>query len=622
MALSSMRKGIFSAIFLGLLVMGAAGLVVMDWTGSYSHGTGSGEVAKVEGVHIQPREFDMDVQRILRTQQMEPQTAYEMGLINQVLASKIMNILMNKTSHDLGIAVSDEEVAKRVAALVAPLAGPNGDKKETLQRLLQAQNMSEAELVETLRNELANTMLRQSLTAGVYVPNMVANALARYQGEKRSVEYVRFPHVDVKLENSPSDKELKEFYETVKLDFTVPEKRNVTLAVFDPNKFNTSVTVSDEEIEQFYNENTDSFAQPAKRTLEQALVSDAAQAQKIIDAVKGGKDVKSAVEQVTGNAKAFNGRNDFDEKSLPDMLATPVFAAKINDVVGPVQSPLGFHVVKIVGEVDAKTKPLDEVKESIRKEILATKTSDTMFETISLIEDRLAGGESFEKLKAEYKLDLLALSSLEKGAVKVDQLSQKFSKDEEKIIQSIWALQVGETSSMSDLSDGRMYVVKVDQSTPLHQKALDDVKKDVIALWEDTQKAQKNIAATESLFNEVKAGKKEFSKLGRAAQSAVIARSDKAAQNLPAPLVGSFMMAKKGDVVSISTPDAVFIGRVKEITLPSLDNAKADQQKKNLEETLPRETLELLLAHMEKTGNVRVNQAQLERMYGTKPDGQ
>jgi hypothetical protein len=531
MALSSMRKGIFSAIFLGLLVMGAAGLVVMDWTGSYSHGTGRSEVAKVEGVHISPRDFDMDVQRILRAQKIDPQQAYEMGIINQILAGRIMAILMNKTAHDLGVAVSDADVATRISQIITPFTGIDGDKKAALQRLLQAQNMSEAEFVEVIRNEVATTLLRQSFTAGVYVPNVMAQSLTRFQGEKRDVEFIQFKHADASTPTAPNDAELKAFYDTIKNDFTVPEKRDVTVAVFDAQKFDAGVSVSDDEIKNFYNDNKDTFT--------------------------------------TGD----------------------------------------------------KTKPLAEVKDSIRKELMAAKIADAQFEVVSQIEDRLAAGESFDKLKSEYKLETITAKDIEKGAVAIPTLSKNFAKDEEKIIQSIWALQAGETSSMSDLSDGRMFAVTIDKTTPQRVRPLDEVKADVAARFIANKKADANITAAQVLLKDIKDGKKDFAKAGTV-QSTTIARGDAAKGALPALVAGALLMADKGEVVTIPTADSVYLARVKNATLPDAKAPDISKKKDALKDGLARETLESLVAYMERTGDVKINQAQLERMYGSQPEAQ
>ena len=49
MLLRSMRKGFFSALFLGLLVAGAAGLMLSDWNGFFRNGVTTTDVAKVDG---------------------------------------------------------------------------------------------------------------------------------------------------------------------------------------------------------------------------------------------------------------------------------------------------------------------------------------------------------------------------------------------------------------------------------------------------------------------------------------------------------------------------------------------------------------------------------------------
>src|SRR5204863_2230147 len=52
-----------------------------------------------------------------------------------------------------------------------------------------------------------------------------------------------------------------------------------------------------------------------------------------------------------------------------------VFAMKVDDIVGPVQTDFGYHVIKLNAIKPAKVKPFDEVKAQIETDLKRQKAS-------------------------------------------------------------------------------------------------------------------------------------------------------------------------------------------------------------------------------------------------------
>jgi hypothetical protein len=118
--LRNMRKGLFSGLFLILLVLGAAGLVLTDAGGFFKGGIRTTDVAKVGSKTINSRPFDNKLRRLTAMQGVEPETAYELGLVHQVLFRELRNLLMLQGVNDLGIAVSNEQITSYINAIVEP----------------------------------------------------------------------------------------------------------------------------------------------------------------------------------------------------------------------------------------------------------------------------------------------------------------------------------------------------------------------------------------------------------------------------------------------------------------------------------------------------------------------
>ena len=52
-----------------------------------------------------------------------------------------------------------------------------------------------------------------------------------------------------------------------------------------------------------------------------------------------------------------------------------VFAAKVGDIVGPVQTDFGYHVIKVTGITPAQVQPFDEVKAQIEADLKRQKAA-------------------------------------------------------------------------------------------------------------------------------------------------------------------------------------------------------------------------------------------------------
>ena len=131
------------------------------------------------------------------------------------------------------------------------------------------------------------------------------------------------------------------------MDFSTPEKRNITIATLKKEMLADKVEISDDELRDIYADTVDSYAAPEKRKLQQAILSTQTDAQDVFKKVQKGKDLKAAVKDVTGKTAPYMGENDFVENGLLEEISKPVFEAKEGDIVGPIQTAHGWHVMKL-----------------------------------------------------------------------------------------------------------------------------------------------------------------------------------------------------------------------------------------------------------------------------------
>lgn len=626
----SSKKGFLKYILLGFLVMAGGGLVMMDVGGFFNGATmGSSNVAKGGGITITAPEFDRTVRRVLARQGIGPQEAYKLGMINQILASDIQQRLMTQQAHKMGIRIGDDVIKEQIAKLADSIAAGTGNKKDALQQLLRQQGISEGEFVESIRSEIGNALLRNAfLTGGATVSDSLIRDLYKYEFQTRTAQAIVLKTDSVTGIDQPTDQNLKKYYEANKAEFAIPETRTFTLATLNAEMIKKDIVITDEDLQAAYNDSIASFTKPERRKVGQAVMADGAQAEKIAAAVKDGKSLKDAVTSVTGNAKAYLGEDDYQQSGLLEEVAGPVFAAKDGDVVGPIQTALGYHVMVLVKALPPETVPFADVKKQIKDQLLQSRLQDDMLAAANSIDDRLAGGEPLENIVAE-----MGLTTEKIGPVRVNGMDENgkdklaaYETDKDQILESAFSVDTGESAPLVETADGHFIAVRVDALSALSEKPFDDVRETLRKRWIREQKDLSNRARATDAMKKIEDGK-PLADIARDMNARVESFANlKRTQDAPSNL-GPVAMAKifTGDIGSTfmaETPDGLIVAKVTGVKLGDSENAsrtdletlKNGEKRRQAEEILGSFVNDIALR-----SDVEINQRLLESMYAQAP---
>ncbi len=652
MILRSMRSGLLSAIFLGILVLGGFSLVLTDWNGFF-HGPGVSktDVAKVDGHPIKASEFNAQVLRVLHNQNINPSMAYQAGLIDNILQGEIISRLMHRAAQDFGVEVEDKFVAEQISSLIEPMITKDVDNKHALQQFVQMQGMSEKQLVSMVRGNIEENVIRGVLNSANYVPRDQISDLLSYERLTRAGEYVVLKSQDVKLPKEADDATLREYYKTVEANYLTPETRDATIAILTVDPKELSVKIPAEDIKNYYDEHAEDFKIPETRRLEQAILPTKDQAEKVLAKAKTSKNLQSAVKDVTGKGSAFSGASDFKKDELSEDLAHPIFTAKTGDMVGPLKSPLGFHVFKIVNVVPKHVESLTDATKNIESKLASEQQGNAIYKLTAAIEDRLAGGEDYGAIQKDYPaLKIEKISGL-KAADQVSLKESKLSPEQGALIsKKIFQQSQGEAGAMGDLSANSFYSVTVDHINAAKPKEFAQVRAELLKNWTREQQSQENLKRTEDWVAKLNQGQmtldqlakannlkvenfKDLSRKNNADQGANDGESDRAASTKtensadkatlsPSPFLKEPAMADRylnvaqGKFIAAPSQDGqkIILGRVTKTTLGNGLGAKEDRIE-NLGELTATMNAALLINSLERNYNVDINRALLDRIY-------
>ena len=145
------------------------------------------------------------------------------------------------------------------------------------------------------------------------------------------------------------------------------------------------VSVSEREIEAYYRENPQTFEVEGEAELREIvlLAQDASskdarreEARELWNQLRDGTDFASLAKEKSeaGTAPSGGKLGPLERADLSEILANVAFTLPIGELSELMETPYGFHIVKVVSRVDEHTRNLDDVRERIRAFLQGQKT--------------------------------------------------------------------------------------------------------------------------------------------------------------------------------------------------------------------------------------------------------
>jgi peptidyl-prolyl cis-trans isomerase D len=631
--LKALREGakstLLKTILFGMLLMAMFGLAVMDVQGLFRSGIKNGTLVNFGRVKLSATEFDQILQANLHEENMKQSEAYATGIPQQLLKQQISNRLYAMTTNDIGIQISDKIVVTKVRELLASIVKRGVSEKDALQQVLQIFGTRENQLVATLKSEMAIDLLLGSLTANTHAPSLLIDEAVRYSRESRRGEYFRLTFDDIASVKPSTDSELKAYYDTIARQYSLPEHRTLSVLLLDKSMLGDAIRIPEEKLKQHYDENISDYAVPETRVIPQAIADDETVAKQVYEEALRTKDLKKAAENAGREFASYVQAGNFTESTMQAETAKPAFSAKEGDILAPIKSPMGWHILTIEKVIPAIDKPFDAVKAGIEKELMQDKAAEALYERANAIEDEIAGGKSLSEVARENNLKETVLEKITAhGMTSAGKKPDVTIPLYDKAVENGFDLKEGEASPLIETPDGGFMLVGVKEIVPSEQQPFDKVQDDVAVRWKKDAQTKALSEKANALLMRLNQGE-NFAKIARELGKTVqptelIERGTTAekAKILEPVLNTLFSIERQGYSNTASGDGDVAFVRFSErkITLPK-EIKKEDTA--GTEAVLARhfrqDILEQYRAYLIRRYDVSINDKLMDEMYPAKP---
>ncbi len=303
------------------------------------------------------------------------------GLVRQQLLQ-----LQARREH---LAVTDAQVQQAILQIpqIAALRKPDGSfDVQAYRSLIAAQGMNTAQFEAQVREQLILQQVLGGIAGSVIDSQALAQAAAKAAAQQRQVRLALFKPGDYAAQVQPTPAELEAFYKANTARFQKPEEANIQYVVLSADALAANITISAEQARAYYDANLAKFSSPAERRASHILIavpSDAtaaqqqeaqAKAEAIARQVKANPAEFAALarkdSQDPGSADKGGDLGYFTASAMVKPFADAVFGmAKVGDIVGPIKTQFGYHIIELTGIKPGSQQPFDAVKADIEQQL-------------------------------------------------------------------------------------------------------------------------------------------------------------------------------------------------------------------------------------------------------------
>ncbi|MEE8334179.1 MAG: peptidyl-prolyl cis-trans isomerase [Alphaproteobacteria bacterium] len=584
------------------------------------------EVATIGDIDIPRDELNNQFTRLLRNMQARlgpsftTEQAVRMGLLDQTLDRLVDSRLLTLEAKRLGLG-SGEALVRQTILDNPEFRGPGGGFDPLrFRESLSQQGVSEAGYVEILRGDIMRTQIASALTAGTRVPKTLADTLYRYRNERRQAAVVLLPAGKPDDIATPTNAEITEFHKKNPSLFTAPEYRKVKVLYLDPDVAAREIRPDPKRVREEFEYRKDTMSVPERRTLEQVLLQDEAKANKLIEAVTGGRDFLEAAKEIAGVAPTALGT--LRKRDLPEELADAAFAMAKGKLGAPVKSPLGWHVMRATDIQAGKTPKFEDVRADLAKGIAREAAIDRLIKQTNKIDDMLAGGGSLADAGATVGTRPIAVPAIAANGTGPDRRLIKGVPKDPEFLRTMFGLSVGEVSSVIETQNGGFFIVQIDAITPPVLRPLSSVRKEVATAY----KWKKLESAAEAQAQKLLARAKATSLAGAAKEAGFEVKQSKPFSRfirdptspVSAELADILFAAKRGDIVTAPGPEGMAVARLEKVidARPGTNAAETENLNKELTTAIGNDAIAQLIAALRVQYPVTINRAAVDIVAG------
>ncbi|MDP3327479.1 peptidylprolyl isomerase [Parvibaculum sp.] len=626
--LDSLRRnasGWVAKVLIGLLALSFAVWGIADiFTGFGGDTVAKVGDEKIDAVSFQ-RELSSEMNQFSRQlgQPMTLDQARQFGIDRAALSRLISLAALDGATSDLGLRVGDEAVGINITSDPDLQGGFGRFDRDLFRQALRQNGITEERFVEQRRNFMARNQLIAAVQAGVAAPDALIDVVTRFQEETRVAGYIILPPSLAGDIGEPDEETVAKFYEAGAAAFRLPETRDFSIMVLEPEDVTHTMAISDEALEAAYEQRRGEYDVPERREVQQITFATEDAAGEALAALRGGETVETIARGLGLTMKDVDlGKVTHNEMLAPE-LADAAFALESGGYSEPVQGPLGWSILHVTAIEQGKPSTFEGVKEELRAAVELELAREQIYDIQNTIEDARAGGEPLADVAKRYNLTIRSISGVTADGKTRDGDAVELP-DLPDLLKTVYESEPGEQVPPLDSGKDGYYWVEVDTVTPPELPPLDSLRDRVVTIWKNEKRAAALEALAAGLAERGNKGE-SFDKIageyGRSVLTMPGFQRYASNDTFSRAAVTKLFATREGGFTygPVGLGDSLVLMQVKEIRAPKLDKDGEEYKKAaaDVRDSLEADMLQTFVVGYQQELGVEVNNALLRQLTST-----
>lgn len=347
-------------------------------------------IAKVNGQKITKQEFTQVLKEQQERMRAQLGPSYDPAMMdkpevrNAIADSLIDERLIMGNASKVGVLVSDDILARFIADIPEFQEGGKFSKVR-YDAYLRNQGLSAQMFEMRVRRAIVGDQFRDGIVNAAIVSRSSLDGVMRMSEQRREIVQAVIQPEQFMGQVKVTADDVKAYYDKHKEEFRIPEQAKVEYVVLSVDELVQQMVVTDDEVKKYYDEHAAQFQEQEQRQASHILIAvqqTASEADKNAAREKAEKLAKDAKQspngfaelarknsQDPGSAEKGGDLGFFPRGAMVKPFEDAVYKMSVGEVVGPVQSDFGYHVIKLAAIKPGKGRSLAETRDEIVLEL-------------------------------------------------------------------------------------------------------------------------------------------------------------------------------------------------------------------------------------------------------------
>jgi peptidyl-prolyl cis-trans isomerase D len=622
-ALRKSASGFVAKLFIGLLVLSFGIWGVADIFRGY-RGT---DVAEVGDTPITIEEYRSALQREIQGMSRQlgsyltMDQARQYGVDRRVLSRLMAQAALDDEARSRGLGITDAVIADSIQSDPGFQTPAGQFDPSYFAQVLRASGYSEALYVAVQRKQLLREMIADAVGGGLAVPDVLKKAIARYQNETRSAEYLVITPAMVGDIPEPTEEELRTYFDENKVDFRAPEYRKVGVLDIEPVSLATDIEVSEEDARNIYDRDPGSFGTPERRAIERIVFDTLDEARAARQEIDDGKTFEEVADE--------RGMSETDRKLgtltrdgiLDPAIADAAFGLEIGEVSDPVEGTFAPALVRVTEIEPGSTKSFEDMRGQIEMELKVARAKEKVLDVYDVVEDDRAAGMTLAEIGVKENLPYREIAEIDAQGNGPDGKPITDLPFADDLVTEVFSTDVGvEADPLQTGTEGWTWFDVLDVIAA-RDRDFEEARGQVAEAWRAQQTRDRIQEKTKEIADKIRSGTDFFTAaedLGTTSGLFGPANRNATDNVFGSPAIQLMFTTPQGDVTSTAAADAPrrVVFRVIDIDIPKTDEGLPEGLDEQITTGMSNDMLDQYLRELEDRIGTFVNQEALRLALG------